>query len=152
MTDMLNGLISFVKDPIDTYTYQVKYEKVSPTHVDITTTSYGSLSAFVAAYDQYNELSFADDINVTVDPGTDDEKWGRDTDNDGTVDYYAIPVFCIEGTHTIAFSGGIVYLAVYNKDAVGYTDYSSHQVGYFYDESSSAITAETANPKLAKIS
>ena len=118
MTDMLNGMIGFIAHPLDTSSIipTIDYSKVSPKHVDVAETTFSSLTQFVAAYSQYDELQFTGgNVTVTVDatPGSPDETlWYR---NNGT---YAIPIFSLVGSNTITFStvgGRSVNLAIYDK-------------------------------------
>ena len=139
MTDMLNGLIGFVAHPLDTSAMipTIDYSKVSPKHVSIAETTFDTLTQFVAAYSQYDELEFtggAVTVTVNTADGSDDNRlWGRDINNDNVIDYYAIPMFSLIGTNGITFEDTSsapvgVYIAVYNvkseKSAIAAT-YSS---------------------------
>lgn len=130
MTDMLNGMIGFIAHPLldpSSPGYNplnpVDYSKVSPTHVDVAETAFATLTQFVAAYSQYNELQFTGGtVTVTVDTadGSDDNRlWGRDVNGDDVIDYYAIPMFSLVGTDGVVFQDATtasvdVYIAVYN--------------------------------------
>ena len=125
MTDMLSGMIGFVAHPLDTSAMipTIDYSKVSPAHVNITETAFDTLTQFVAAYSQYNEVEFTGGaVTVTVDTadGSDDNRlWGRDSNNDNVIDYYVIPVFSIVGSNGVVFRDSAsapvqVDIAVYN--------------------------------------
>ncbi len=143
MTDMLNGMIGFIAHPLldpsdpNYLLNPIDYSKVSPKHVDIEATTFGSLTQFVANYSQYNELEFTNGaVTVTVDTsdGSDDNRlWGRDVNGDDSIDYYAIPMFSLVGTNGVVFKDATsaavnVFIAVYNvrleKTAIG-TSYTS---------------------------
>lgn len=149
MTDMLNGMIGFIANPL-TYTPAptINYSKVSPHKTTISASSYASLTDFVAAYTQYDELEFSAATTVTVD-ATADAQFARDINGDSVIDYYAIPVFNVTGSG-VTFSGASVYLAVYDADGSNYT-YGAHQVGYYYDAANCGIAAEAQSLKLIKV-
>lgn len=118
---MMEGLIEFVADPIDTTVIQPKpkYSHIAPDQRTINETSFSSLTAFVAAYRQFETVTFASDVTVTIDAAAD----AGLLKEIGGVEYYCIPVFngIADTAVTITFNGGDVRLAVYDTatDAEG---------------------------------
>ncbi len=114
MTDMLNGMINFIAHPI-TGT-QINYAPVSPVQKKITKTSFASLTEFVTAYEQYDELEFTGgNVTVHIDPTVDDAKWGVYVND--VLTHYAIPIFNLIGSSSITFdtpNSEPVYIAVYS--------------------------------------
>lgn len=118
---MMEGLIEFVADPIDTTVVPPipKYSHIAPDQRTINETSFSSLTAFVAAYRQFETVTFASDVTVTIDAAAD----AGLLKEIGGVEYYCIPVFngIADTAVTITFNGGDVRLAVYDTatDAEG---------------------------------
>lgn len=118
---MMEGLIEFVADPIDTTVIppMPKYSHIAPVQRTINETSFSSLTAFVAAYSQFETVTFASDVTVTIDAAAD----AGLLKEIGGVEYYCIPVFngIADTAVTITFNGGNVRLAVYDTatDAEG---------------------------------
>lgn len=118
---MMEGLIEFVADPIDTTIIppMPKYSHIAPVQRTINETSFSSLTAFVAAYRQFETVTFASDVTVTIDAAAD----AGLLKEIGGVEYYCIPVFngIADTAVTITFNGGDVRLAVYDTatDAEG---------------------------------
>lgn len=111
---MLEGLIEFVADPIDTSVVPPvpKYSHIAPEQREINETSFSSLTAFVAAYRQFETVTFASDVTVTIDAEVDA---GLLEEINGA-EYYCIPVFngISDTAVNITFNGGNVRLAVYD--------------------------------------
>mgnify|MGYP004452925375 FL=1 len=118
---MMEGLIEFVADPIDPTVMppKPKYSHIAPDQRTINETSFSSLTAFVAAYRQFETVTFASDVTVTIDAAAD----AGLLKEIGGVEYYCIPVFngIADTAVTITFNGGDVRLAVYDTatDAEG---------------------------------
>lgn len=118
---MMEGLIEFVADPIDTTVVppKPKYSHIAPDQRTINETSFSSLTAFVAAYRQFETVTFSSDVTVTIDAAAD----AGLLKEIGGVEYYCIPVFngIADTAVTITFNGGNVRLAVYDTatDAEG---------------------------------
>ncbi len=118
---MMEGLIDFVADPVNTSVTPPapKYSYISPVQRTINETSFASLTAFVASYNQFETVTFASDVTVTIDAEAD--AWLLKEING--VQYYCIPVFngIADTAVNITFDGGNVRLAVYDTatDAEG---------------------------------
>lgn len=126
---MMEGLIEFVADPIDTTVIppKPKYSHIAPDQRTINETSFSSLTAFVAAYRQFETVTFASDVTVTIDAAAD----AGLLKEIGGVEYYCIPVFngIADTAVTITFNGGNVRLAVLESDN---TTLSRSQYAYAY--------------------
>ena len=126
---MMEGLIEFVADPIDTTVIppKPKYSHIAPDQRTINETSFSSLTAFVAAYRQFETVTFASDVTVTIDAAADASLLKEI----GGVEYYCIPVFngIADTAVTITFNGGNVRLAVLESDN---TTLSRSQYAYAY--------------------
>ena len=126
---MMEGLIEFVADPIDTTVIppKPKYSHIAPDKRTINETSFSSLTAFVAAYRQFETVTFASDVTVTIDAAADASLLKEI----GGVEYYCIPVFngIADTAVNITFNGGNVRLAVLESDN---TTLSRSQYAYAY--------------------
>lgn len=111
---MLEGLIEFVADPIDTSVVPPvpKYSHIAPEQREINETSFSSLTAFVEAYKQFETVTFTSDVTVTINAEVDA---GLLKEIDGG-EYYCIPVFngIADTAVNITFIGGNVRLAVFD--------------------------------------
>lgn len=123
---MMEGLIEFVSDPIEKNNMELptgnpNYKYITPEQRTISETSFNSLTDFVAAYNQFETVTFEIESSVTV---TINEKDDAGLLQEiGGVQYYCIPVFngIASSDVTITFNGGEVRLAVYDTvtDAEG---------------------------------
>lgn len=144
-------------NPVGVYiaVYNKKIEKTN-----VSQTSFSTLSDFVAAYEQHDTLVLGNNVTVTVDvaPGSIDEAWGVDSDNDAVIDYYEIPAYVLSGTtYTVTFedvdhNAITVQTAAFDDLATGYAGYHKHQVGYYYDSTSATLVPEAVNTKIERIS
>lgn len=118
---MMEGLIEFVADPVDTSVTPpaANYHHIAPAQRTINETSFSSLTAFVAAYSQFETVTFTSDVTITIDAEAD----AALLQEINGVQYYCIPVFngIADSAVTITFNGGDVRLAVYDAttDAEG---------------------------------
>lgn len=114
---MMEGLIEFVSDPIEKNdmglpTGNPNYKYITPKQRTISETSFNSLTDFVAAYNQFETVTFESSVTVTIDAEADAGLLQKI----GGVQYYCIPVFngIASSDVTITFNGGKVRLAVYD--------------------------------------
>ncbi len=164
LSDMLDGVIDFINDPIDKsnpnpLNWAIKYGTVSPHAITVNTVNnneFDSLTHFVNTICatsplQYAELDFAKNATVTVDPVA-DSRWFVDTDGNGEPDSYVIPIFNIKADSLcgVTFVGADVYVGVYdyNETSHEYDNYAKHQVAYYYDPT---FSLSTVSAKIVKL-
>lgn len=144
MTEVLTGLIDFMGTPIVTVggMPMPNYQVICPNHATISTLEFNSLTEFMTAYDMYDTLLLSADVLVRID-ATQDAKFAVDSDSDGNVDYYAIPMFNIlEGvTNVITFDGNVKLGVV--DELTG--EVNDNQYGYFYYGNSSQTLTPIKN-------
>ncbi len=138
MTEVLTGVIDFMGTPIvDVGGIPMpNYQVICPNHATISVLEFNSITEFVTAYDMYDTLLLGADLTVRVD-ATLDAKFAVDSDSDGNVDYYAIPMFNIlEGTTYVITFDGNVKLGVVDEIT---GEVSDNQYGYFYYDNASQV-------------
>lgn len=141
---MLSGIIDFIADPISTEgtVPSINYYHIAPEQKTISDAAFSSITAFVAAYAQYDSLTFSNStVSVTVSE-TDDAAF-----YDESASCYVVPMFNVKSTGTtISVTGGTVKLASFDVDEAGsyyLTDgkyaLNRNQYGFAYAGGSSTL-------------
>ena len=122
MTDVLNGMIQFIGNPVDTMTHLPNYHYIQPVEVALSS-NYASLSAFANDYDQGNTIKLEGNVTVTIDSTLDADYY------DDATGCYIVPIFnFIANTYTLTFSED-VKLGIYDS-ATG--NLAKNQYGYSF--------------------
>lgn len=124
MGTMLAGIIDFIADPITVNEMlpSVNYYHIAPEEKTIATSTFNSLTDFVAAYKQYDSIMLASSVTIDIDVITDAQYYNEE------LGCYLIPMFNLKSATVITVNDGTAKLAVYTEEGM----LNRNQYGYAY--------------------